>query len=373
MTLDYRYSNGTSGQAILDYMISFTDPVDSICPFTISNSSASVSHKTNTAASSQTYIHSGNTETPLHSPKTFLEKTIFSSLASRNSTPSSNSSSLTISCTDLSEYSPIVSSFPHQRSKQSSSGHNHTPNSGTQLIVLLPGGAFHAYHLPQDHLAVLVITVAFSSASHTLFETLNTRSKCGTSLLVIYLSSSARTMEENEQQTLKEQLSVLLAVLFHSEFPRYRAIDCIYTDPVLLTLFSDSDGRRRTVVDPLNFTVYSPQTLPTETRTEGRYHHTHQHTLLSTVAINYDPIFAEYTQPLKPEYLKGRWYAPENIIVIAPLNFPAHISDFILHVSEYYLGKIVGFGVAKGMLVQILHHSSLLLHTEMLFHVLLTL
>ena len=75
MTLDYAYSNGTRGQAILDYMISFTDAVDSICPFTVNDSSEpATSHRTNTATSTQNSINSENTQKYLSSPKTFLEK-----------------------------------------------------------------------------------------------------------------------------------------------------------------------------------------------------------------------------------------------------------------------------------------------------------
>ena len=84
-------------------------------------------------------------------------------------------------------------------------------------------------------------------------------------------------------------------MLFSSEFPRYRAIDCIYTDPVLFTLFGDSDGRRRTAVDPFNLTVNSAETVKTETHTEGRYNNTHQCTFLSKIAVNYDRLFTEYT------------------------------------------------------------------------------
>ena len=97
MTLYSSYSNDTTEQAILEYFVSFTDLVDSICPFTISNSSASISHKTNTATSTHNSLHSPNTETTLRSPKPFLEKNILSSLNSRKSTHSTNYASLNTS------------------------------------------------------------------------------------------------------------------------------------------------------------------------------------------------------------------------------------------------------------------------------------
>ena len=171
---------------------------------------------------------------------------------------------------------------------------------------LLPDGAFHTFLLPQDNVALLVITDVLSAGSHSLFEMMNKIRECGASCLIIDLLSSAVTMKENEQQTLKEQLSLLLAVLFHSEVPRFRAVETLYTVFWLFSVFRTFDGRHRIAVDPLNFTVYSPQTLPIERRTEGKYSYTHQRLFLSNRALNFDRIIAEYTEPLKPDYLNGR-------------------------------------------------------------------
>ena len=134
MILYSSYSNGTTGQATLDYFITFSQTVDSVSPFTVSNSSATsaTSHRTNAVLSWQNSINSENTQKYLSSPTTFLEKTIFSSLVSRNYLPSSNSSSLNLYFATLPEYSLIVSSFANQRSTSSHTGHYHpqfqTPN-----------------------------------------------------------------------------------------------------------------------------------------------------------------------------------------------------------------------------------------------------
>ena len=90
------------------------------------------------------------------------------------------------------------------------------------------------------------ITDVLPTTSHTLFETLNKTRECGTSLIVIHLSSSALTMKENEQQTLKEQLTILLAVLFHSEVPRCRAVEALFANIGLFSVFRNFDGRHRT-------------------------------------------------------------------------------------------------------------------------------
>ena len=55
-------------------------------------------------------------------------------------------------------------------------------------------------------------------------------------------------MEENEQQTLKEQLSIILAVLFLSEVPRYRAVESLYANIGLFPVFRNFDGRYRTAL-----------------------------------------------------------------------------------------------------------------------------
>ena len=227
MTLYSSYSNDTKGQAIMEYFVSFTDLVDSVSPFIVSNFStiSATSHRTNTNTSTQTSFLSGNPETPLGSPKTFLEKNIFSSLASRNSTPSSNPSSLNISLSNLPEYSRIISSFAETPPNPSPSAHLHTPNDETEVIDLLPDGAFHAYHLPQDNVAVLVITDAISADSHSLFEMLKKIRDRSASRLIIYLSSSAVSMKESEKIALKEQLGTFIGDAFLSEVPGYRAVD----------------------------------------------------------------------------------------------------------------------------------------------------
>ena len=120
-----------------------------------------------------------------------------------------------------------MSSFSHPHRNLSFTAPKHTCNEETEVIDLLPDGAFHAFHLPQDNLAVLVITDALSSASHTLFETLNKIRECSTSRLIIDISPFAFMMKESEQRSLKEQLCVLLAVLFPTEFLRYRAVDAV--------------------------------------------------------------------------------------------------------------------------------------------------
>ena len=38
------------------------------------------------------------------------------------------------------------------------------------MIELLPDGAFHLYHLPQDDIVVIVITDVLFAGSHILFE-----------------------------------------------------------------------------------------------------------------------------------------------------------------------------------------------------------
>ena len=191
-------------------------------------------------------------------------------------------------------------------------------------------------------------TDALSAGSQSFFEMLNKIRECGASRLIIDLSSSAVTMKESEQRAMKEQLNILLAVLFPSEFPRYRAADAIFTNTGLFDLLGHIDGRRRTFTDPLSLAVHSPSTVQKETRSEGKYNHTRQRTFISKIAINSDRLFAEYTKPLKQQYLKGRWYAPEEIIVVVSPTFSPHVSDFILHLTEQHLAKIVGFGVAKG-------------------------
>ena len=107
-SINSAYSHGTTGRATVDYMISFTDAGDSTCPFTVSSSSIpATSHRTNAPTS---------TQNSFRSPKTLFELTIFSLSASRNSSPSSNSSSLNISFADIRQYSHIIFSYAHQRS-----------------------------------------------------------------------------------------------------------------------------------------------------------------------------------------------------------------------------------------------------------------
>ena len=113
---------------------------------------------------------------------------------------------------------------------------------------LLPDRASHSYLLQKDNLAALVITDALSAGSRSLFEVMNKTSECATSLLYIHLSSSAVTMKESERFALKEQLSVLLAILFPSDFPRNRAIETLYTDLGIVSVFRNFDGRHRTAI-----------------------------------------------------------------------------------------------------------------------------
>ena len=87
--------------------------------------------------------------------------------------------------------------------------------------------------------------------------------------------------------------------------------------------------------------------MPTETRKERKHRHMRERSFISKLAPNQHRLFKEYTEPLKQEYLNGRWYAPEDVIVVAPPTFSPHLSDFILHLAEPHLANIVTFVVAK--------------------------
>ena len=190
----------------------------------------------------------------------------------------------------------------------------------------------HSFRLPQDNAVVLVIADALSAGSNSLFEILNRIRECGASPLINFSSSSIST-NESDQRGPKEQLSVLLAVLFPSEFPRYRAIDWIYTNSVLIPLFSNIDGRRRTATDPINLTVHSGAIIHIETPKEEKYNSHRERSFFSKLARNQDQILAEYTTLINKDYLTGRWYAPEDIIIVAPPAFSLHISDCILRMA----------------------------------------
>ena len=130
-----------------------------------------------------------------------------------------------------------MSSFSHPHKNSSRIAHKHAPNSHTAVIDLLPDGAFHAYYLPNDNVAVLAIPDALFADSHSFFEMTNKiRDRCASSL-IIDLSSSAISLKESEQRPLKEQLSILLAVLFPTEFLRYRAVDAVNIPPATVLFF----------------------------------------------------------------------------------------------------------------------------------------
>ena len=80
--------------------------------------------------------------------------------------------------------------------------------------------------------------------THSLFEMLNKIRESGASLLIIDLSSSAVSMKESEQRALKEQLSILLAVLIHSEVLRYRTVDTENITTAKTFLLNDINFRR---------------------------------------------------------------------------------------------------------------------------------
>ena len=109
------------------------------------------------------------------------------------------------------------------------------------------------------------------------------------------------------------------------------------------TFFSPISG-----TNSLNFTTYSQSTLPTEIRNEGKYNHHRERSFISKFVPNMDRILTEYAAPINKDYLNGGWYAPENIIVVAPPTCSPHVSDFILHIAEQHLAKVVTFGIAKG-------------------------
>ena len=72
-------------------------------------------------------------------------------------------------------------------------------------------------------------------------------------------------MKESEQRALKEQLSVLLAVLFPSEFLRYRAVDAVNMPHTKNLLRNGMDARHRVPTAPLHLTTSSYSTAPTKT------------------------------------------------------------------------------------------------------------
>ena len=113
-------------------------------------------------------------------------------------------------------------------------------------------------------------------------------------------------------------------------------------------LFQSIDFRHHIVTDPLNLTAYTQSTLPTETRNEGKYNRHRERSFFSKISLNFDRILPEYAAPINKDYLNGRWFAPEDLIVVAPLTSSQHTSDFILHLAEPHLAKVVTFGVAKG-------------------------
>ena len=189
--------------------------------------------------------------------------------------------------------------------------------------------------------------VHLSAGSHSPFVMVNKIREYGVSRLSIDLSSSAVTMKENEQRALKKQLSLLLAVIFSSGFPRYIAVDAVNITLSKVFLLNNIDDRGRLETDPLTPTTHSFSLLPTETRKEGKYNHHRKRSFFSKIALNLELILAEYTAPINKEYLNGRLFAPEDIIVAISPTFSPHISASILHLAEQRPGKIVGFGVTK--------------------------
>ena len=109
----------------------------------------------------------------------------------------------------------------------------------------------------------LAITDTLSSRSHSLFVILNTIREWGACSLIIHLSSSAISVKENEQRALKEQLSILLAVLIHSEVLRYRTVEALHTYFGIFSIFKNIDYSYRLRTTPLTLTTFSNSTAPT--------------------------------------------------------------------------------------------------------------
>ena len=136
-------------------------------------------------------------------------------------------------------------------------------------------------------------------------------------------------------------------------------------------LLNGMDVRHRVPTDSLNLTIYCSSTVPPETRNEAKHNHIHERSFISRTALNFDRIFAEYAQPLKPEYLKGRWYAPEGIFLRLLQHFlhMLQFSSFIWPNSN--LLKLLILVLQRAMRVQILHPSSLFHHMESIFNLLI--
>ena len=184
------------------------------------------------------------------------------------------------------------------------------------MIELLPDGSFHLYHLPQDDVAVLAITDVLFAGSHILFEIM----KKSESAVLLVSSLSFHLLLFRWKKLSNFHWKSISASFWLCSFllssPKYRAVDAVHTTLTEKILLNNIDFRRRIATDPINLIVPSQFTLPTETRNEEKYNNTHQRTFLSTIALNYDRIIAEYTEPLNQELLTGRWYAPENVILI---------------------------------------------------------
>ena len=154
-------------------------------------------------------------------------------------------------------------------------------------------------------------------------------------------------MEESDQHTLKEQLSVLFAILFPSEFPRYRAMDAVNMPQTKNLLQNGMDARHRVPINSLKLTTYTRTTVPPETRREGKHRHLHERSFISKTALNFDRLFAEHTEHIKQESLKERCYAPEYIILQALQTYSLHVSR-LLYAAEQNLVKNCTFDVVKG-------------------------
>ena len=260
-----------------------------------------------------------------------------------------SSDSISIFFIQLPEYSYVISLFAHTHKNLSPTAYTHTPNGNIEVIDLLTDSAFYTHLLQQDLFFQIIMThsLSLSADPYSLFEMLNKIRECGSSRLIIDLSSSAVSITESERFALKEQLSVLLAVLFPSEFPRYRAVDTVNLPLAKALLFNNIDFRRRIGTDPVNLTTYSSSAVPTETRNEGKYTHILERSFISKTALNFDRLFAEHTEHIKQESLKERCYAPEYIILQALQTYSLHVSR-LLYAAEQNLVKIFTFDVAKG-------------------------
>ena len=144
-------------------------------------------------------------------------------------------------------------------------------------------------------------------------------------------------MKEIEQRALKQQPRILLVVLLHSEFLRYRAVDAVNMPHAQNLLRNGMDSRHRVPTAPLHHTTSPYSTAPTETRNEGKYNRIHKQSFILKTTCNSDWIVSGYTQPLKQDYQTSCWHAPEDIIIIAHPTFSSHVSHLLPYAAQQHL------------------------------------